>query len=1607
MSVRSARSLPRKAAELALAGVALVGIASLATADLAHSAPPSATERGLDFFLHGPTSAAAGDALQIDVQALGFPTATTLAPLPQATFEVAWDPESLVVDKFVPVEAPPPVKAIADAEGRASITVPVPPGAAEEHRARRAPCGRPDRGRTHGSSRSARTKPDDLSLFVSDERVVPGSEVVAWALFTSADGSHPRPGASVEFTLSQGGVSRFRKVIETDASGTAMTSVPIPRDEDPAAQWELSVSTAGTAKSGRLATDLTLFTREEVPGQASVRAFFDDSAVTAGGVAPYRVRVTDASGEAIAGKPVWVWSGPKGTAPPDGEEAFRAAATRFVTDGKGEVEAKLVAPSTIPLRGTELSVVAHTELEGRTTSAGSSIEVRRKRGYVRIMPEGGELVPGLEQRVTLELSGDDGAPLVGTFTAKADGLDATFTTDATGLGELKWKVPNGAGAFRSRGPCPDTVAAQIAIRAATGATGSKPAFDGELGDWLGGALCVPVHRDATVLARVERSVVRAGGVVPLTILGAEKRGASVVVSELDGGRVTSAWASTGASDIKIPEDASGPVVMSVSVPRLDGPAETVTAAVLVVPSSLPKLTGELTGGRAVPKGTATVTARLTDEQGKPLAGSVAAVMIDKFGGGSFGRLGAMDTRTSLCRAVGEVERCDELLLGGPEAETLRHARVFGGPAIAPTADPASTAKSSMKETFATVLRSLEGAVYEASANPDTLLDVRRKNGGKYEFNPELMTLVTDAMSMQPMTPGGEPVSLGDLMAIDGQITYDNVARRVSRLKLFNLLDVLRTGRAGIDPDEPILSDPNVFMRKLMREGYIAESQLIDPWGGRFSFYKAGGESIPFVTVTKGWELRSPGPDGKLGTADDVRSPFERVLKSDTPYANAVSEDRVVDARWDMEVSEATVARWRDTLTTLTGSQIGDSFGAGGLGMVGYGSGSGSGYGVGLGSVGTLGRGTMSVPKGLAYTSQPKRTDADGRVTFEIPLGDIETTWQVALVGLPDAGRPAVTTVDIPITVPLSTKVFAGTSWTDGDSGEVRVEVRNRSESDTDVKLDLAASGAITLEAGANARTVHVAKGGVASVRVPVRATGEGQGALSVHASASGMPEDQLTHTIEVKPRGELVRIARSGWVSKRSEFIGGVERKPFRGVGAAELVLDRGDRSSLVAALDSMHPEAMLSLDDLAEMAIASATLAKHFVALEGDGSKTAARAKEISVTATSRLAARLSTSAAGTAMRARLASAGALSMDRTDSTCPATEAPMLPSEYAATLDAEPQPRGGVVVDCWVIFASRATNRLVSSGNIGSIARGVVSLSKRSHRKTELDTLVKTLRAEVDPKNTGDIEMPESSSRADRALVYAALLLATNPTEDRPWRDRMVRWLLVQRDAGGSFGSGAATRAAVDALTRESSYITASSTPLHVVIDFGEAGEKEVDLEPGEVRRMPVPANATSVVVMPKDGGLLARVERTFMRSYDIAPQRGEPTADIDVVWPSKPPCDEPSAQAGTCVEELREGFVGTVKVTLSVNSGSGLVFAKVPLPPGATLAAPIPGVHQVQGVLYIQTERTGDLLIPLRFTLAGKFTIREATARMADEGGDSGIARARPIEIKPNPEHP
>jgi hypothetical protein len=1599
----------------------------LALPHAAISAPVDQAARGLDVFLHAPTEVAPGATLPIAVEALGFPTVVTLAPLGGATIEAGWDPEHLGPDVAV---APPSVRAVTDSAGRAHLDVPVPAG-----EPRKLKLLVSVKSGAHERTRSIdvdRVRAFDVSLHVPDSHVVPGSETSAWALVTSASTGAPVADTKLTIELLEGGVARSSFDVVTDAAGTAVARVPIPRSDDPEWSWRLR---ARVGADGESVADLV--SREETPGTPRFDADFDEAHVHAGDPARYSVRVRDAAGKPVASLPVRTWIGPRGTNPPKDGPAWEKASTLGRTDAAGRLVGTATAPTLVARgSGTRLQLVARATVEGRDLEAKGDVEVGAPTSGADLVPEAGSIVPGAEQRLLLRVYDGRGKPIAATFQVEGDGLAATVTTDAHGEGELVWTPPTDVGGRRDVGPCAGSVAASVRVRAkgAVPALGRAEPFD----------LCLPVDRAMPGFVRAATPIVRAGEPLAVRVV-TSARGRT-----LDAGTATAAvslvarsargHASFGAflddksagATIPIPASASGLYTLSAAAPLVrakpaappkgapptigdeEDATTTVPAsplfggAVVVVPRVLGKLAAKVVGGRAAPGGTVDVEVTLDDGHGKGLRGSVAGVLVDRYGGGSTGGIEGLDTRASLCRALGAApERCDQALEGGAAEDPFRRAAIAsdGQRPLAPLLDPGATASEGLRKAFGDVVRSLEGAVYEASASPERLRDVGRKGAGHaWTFNPELTTLVTAAMDPPPTTPGGEPLTLADLVAIDKQVTFDHVARRVTRLKLFRVLEAVRRARRdkALDADEPALRDPNALLRRLARTGEVTRELLVDPWGGAIRFGRASGPGAPFLGVARGFELRSPGPDGVLGNADDVRDPFERVLASGTPYARATGEDRIVDARTDMEVGDATVSSWQALLETLTGTS---------LGSVGHGAGTGSGQGFGSGH-GRLGgssvrmgatRVSHGISTGVAWWAPPARTDDHGRVVLRVPLGEIETTWQLALVGVPDGAGPATTTLDVPVSLPLSARLDAGARWTEGDEVDVAITVRNGGDAPLRATVE-AETGGVAKLVGVASRVVDVPAKGSVDTTVRVAAPKPGTASLRVHTTAPGAPEDRAALDWEVGAAGELVDKAAVRWVAGREELSLAASAKPLVATGTPRLRLERGADGALAAALDALDPDRLATAHAMADAIEVGTRLERWAIARSGEKSPVAVRAADVARRAEARLEALATPRDPGFASPAPwAATARALLVRpphedaRRKRTRPGDGCPPKSPTLAAGLEgveAEPPPNGGSVDACWDAYVTDTIGAATSGSDPMALARLVLALADRPHRAAVLAVLADRLREKVALDASGRVTLPGplARDRAARATIYAALLRAaaigTPPA--KPSVDVLAAWALVERDPQGGYGSPLATRSVVRALL---SWVPEDASPTKVVVESGGA-RREIDLLPGASADVPLPAGATAAVLEARGAPFVARFEQPMLRPFWHAPDDMAAPARIDVSWPEAPVA----------------GASGTLRVSLRHTLGRATTLdARIPLPPGVTLAAPVHAVRQIQGVLVLRTTADASPLpqtleIPVRFGLAGKVTAREAKVGLTYEDAPRALAPARTITIAERP---
>ena len=306
----------------------------------------------------------------------------------------------------------------------------------------------------------------------------------------------------------------------------------------------------------------------------------------------------------------------------------------------------------------------------------------------------------------------------------------------------------------------------------------------------------------------------------------------------------------------------------------------------------------------------------------------------------------------------------------------------------------------------------------------------------------------------------------------------------------------------------------------------------------------------------------------------------------------------------------------------------------------------------------------------------------------------------------------------------------------------------------------------------------------------------------------------------------------------------------------------------------------------------------------------------------------------------------------------------------------------GAELPCWETFAATAVTYAMASLEPATVARAILALADRPDRATDVQNLVTKLRAMAHLARSGRITL-DRGSRADRTIVYAALLaankLGTSPVGD----ERLAAWIAVDRDASGSFGFVSASRAVARVFTVVG---MGAGAPQTIVVDDG-SGIRRVTLGASGVIFLGLGPRTTKVTVRAETG-IVARLERPMIRGFSHPPDESDSPLRLDVKWP----------------DDARAGHIATIHVTMSsLASETVRAVARIPLPPGAAMVAPLADVTQVHGALLVVadlgTSRTFD--VPLRFSLGGRATVREARIVTPRAAYARGLALAKPLTVK------
>lgn len=612
---------------------------------------------------------------------------------------------------------------------------------------------------------------------------------------------------------------------------------------------------------------------------------------------------------------------------------------RSTTDRRGRAELSWQAPRlTSGFTDHVIRVTAVHERLGRVTSS-TRVRVAASDWAAALSVEGGALVPELGGRVWVRTTGIDGLPAragvpVQLRGPRLEGSPLRAETDESGIATFEVELTDAPAGASDR--CGGDNAAAIEV---TVGAGARRAGDLDA--------CLPLDPDATARVRVGPPLSTPSGQVRVEVARAPvARGLPVSVALLAqrSGRLVALGARVldgdeDALELELPSEVSGQVVVRARPLHGDERQEVRggSALIWVAPGRPQEARVELIAdheravlgfdGAAEGERSAYVIGLPIDE---------ADQLRQRLRAGSLGPLG------DLRRAPAEAS--EALLTAALAAAVPRDA---GAPAILragegvvpvpapenPVAlgllrDPWRSRARFVTGRLALIFRAIEQQV--AQALPERIDDVAVREGRGWRFNSEILEAIAEAdtLSGEGATGlGGAPLTIDQLQDFDRAFTYNNVARRITRERLFHLYLALRqlVQTNGFDLPWSRLGDPAEWLRALPGQmvtgaGSLRREELVDGWGRPFVLRRArGGRSrFTFVDPLGGWELVSTGPDGRAGTGDDLWDPTARVLPRGSAYAEAVGEDVLVARLGGVELGRATIDMLQSSVSVFRG-----------------------------------------------------------------------------------------------------------------------------------------------------------------------------------------------------------------------------------------------------------------------------------------------------------------------------------------------------------------------------------------------------------------------------------------------------------------------------------------------------------------------------------------------------------------------------------------------------------------------------------------------------------------------------------------------------------------
>lgn len=728
----------------------------------------------------------------------------------------------------------------------------------------------------------ARTR---IDLIVDRDATLPGGSVVALGRVLDTREGRPRADEHVTLSLRAGTLVRAPLELVTDASGFFATEVSLP---DRIGDYQIVAATEQASQS------VSVSARQDGTSTLWVRAETERRVVRPDESVRVDVLVRAEDGTPVSGARVeWTDAPP----PEHDEDVLRTNA-----DGHATLTWAIERTAAPDDRFEDRERAIHVVHAAHGTGAASAhVRITRPALFVTWSVEGGALAPGLSSRLYVRATRPDGTPGAGVrvdLAAGPLGSERSAMTDADGVAALDLTL---GATHDDAGGCggPTAVAAALTV------------------DGVAREACLPIEPDALLAIRATRH----DAVLAVSITRraeARDRPVSLVVLAHRG----SAWEPRARVMI-------GPRESSASVPLTDALAEPLWIRARVV------IEGQETvgGGTVLHPGVAPALGALhASAEGASLDAASPSTMLvavdTNLAPALDARLVALTSPLGEAIARGRTELFVAALAASMVPRDTSAPAVLREGIVSPLSMPdEAVLQGLLRDPWRTRARFVRGRLGAMMRAVEQLVDARVPSAidqvgvfenGTWRFDREMLeAALTEAglADERAAALDGEPLDIAALTALDPSFTYDHVARRITRQRLFRVLWFLRqlVRERQLDLAWARRGDPREYPVSLLDSGissddeYPERSHLFDAWGHPFVLVPVHGHPrFDRLQPVPGFELVSAGPDGQLGNGDDVFDPFARVLASGSVYAEAVQEDELVARLGSVELGRATV-----------------------------------------------------------------------------------------------------------------------------------------------------------------------------------------------------------------------------------------------------------------------------------------------------------------------------------------------------------------------------------------------------------------------------------------------------------------------------------------------------------------------------------------------------------------------------------------------------------------------------------------------------------------------------------------------------------------------------